>query len=254
MERVRFLLNVLLVATALVTACATPGSSDRAPLRVASDLDNPPFAGFDDEAGPHGREVEMVEELGRLTQRRIEWVRMPFDKLVLAVEAGEVDALCATFGVTPERAQRVAYTRPYFETSIAIVCRSGMNEPRTTAALAGKRVAAAAGTTSQRAVSRHLPDAIGVFENKDELQTDERLLSRAVDAAVMDRPAAEALVKASAGRLVRLDEVLDGESYALAIRLGRDELLDELNAALETMESSGKMRELDARFGLAPER
>lgn len=250
----RILLPALVLTLSWIASCASTNELtvelDGPPLRVASDLKNPPFADMTAGGEAVGRDVEMMEELGRALGRPIEWVRMPFRELMPSLEAGEVDVICATFGVTPERAQRVAYTRPYFGTAIAIVCRTGDGEPSSKGELDGRRVSAAITTTSERAVRQRLPRAVGVFENKDETPTDERLFSGEIDAAVMDGPAADTLVASSAGRLVRLEDTLGAELYALAVSLGRDELLAELNEAIEFMEESGRMLELDERFAL----
>jgi polar amino acid transport system substrate-binding protein len=188
----------------------------------------------------------MMKELGEALGRRIEWWRMPFEHLLPAVEAGDVDVVCATIGVTPERAERMAFTRPYYRTTIAVVVRAGPGEPTELADLAGRRVAAGTGTTSERAVRAHLPDAIGVFATERELPTSERLLAREIDAAAMDGPAAAALVAASEGRLARLAEPLDEELYALAVPLRRKSLLRALDRALERIDLDA----LDARHGL----
>ena len=58
-------------ATALLllgAACSTPGPAQeeaRPPLRVASDLDNWPFAAVDDAGRPIGRDVEMADGADR---------------------------------------------------------------------------------------------------------------------------------------------------------------------------------------------
>ena len=159
-------------------------------------------------------------------------------------------AVCPTMGITPERENRVAFTRPYYRTQIAIVVRAGAGEPAGFADLVGKRIAAGNGTTSERAVLRHLADSIAAFENKGELPTAERLTSGEVDAAVMDGPAADALVAASEGRLVRLPGHLETESYALALPKGRDVLLAELDVILERLDRTGRLRLLNERHGL----
>jgi ABC-type amino acid transport substrate-binding protein len=221
-------------------------------LRVGSDLDNRPFAWVDERGRPQGRDVEMMTAIAHLLHRRIEWERLPFDKLLPAVQAGEVDVVCATLGVTPERQDLVDFTRPYFETSIAVVVRRGEGEPDSLEALAGKRVSAGTGTTSERAVLRSLPAATGVFENKAGLPTAERLLSREVDAAVMDSPAADALVAASGGRLRRLPDALGEERYALALPRGRDALREQLDHALGVFERAGSQQRWNEKHGLAP--
>jgi polar amino acid transport system substrate-binding protein len=235
-----------LLASLLLASCASGPQA----LVVASDLDNPPFASVDESGVPVGRDVEMMQEIAAHLGRRLEWKRMPFDRLLAAVETREVDLVCATIGVTPERAERVAFTRPYYRTAIAVVVRVGRGEPTSLAELAGKRVAAGAGTTSQRAVQRRLGASIGVFENKGEVPAGERLITGEIDAAVMDGPAADALVGEGLGRLARLPEGLATESYALVLPKGEQLLLAELDVHLERLDRTGRLRRLNERFGL----
>jgi ABC-type amino acid transport substrate-binding protein len=245
-----------MTATLLVAACiqtkvetvrldTVPGQ----PLVVASDLDNKPFAWVDSQGQPQGRDVRMMEAIGARLDRPIEWRRMEFAKLLPAAQHGEVDVVCATLGVTPERAELVDFTRPYFVTELAVVTADGPNAPTSLAQLAGRRVAAGAGTTSERAVRQQLPAAHGIFENETGAAAPQRLKSGEVDAVVMDGPAADALVKANPG-LRRLPQSLGDERYALVLRRG-SELRTRLDDALAQMESDGAMRRLDAEFGLA---
>jgi polar amino acid transport system substrate-binding protein len=235
-----------LLASLLLTSCMSGPKA----LVVASDLDNAPFASVDDSGQPIGRDVEMMKEIATLLGRPLEWRRMPFDQLLDAAEAGHVDVVCATIGVTPERAKRVDFSRPYYRTEIAVVARVGPDQPTSLAELDGLRVSAGGGTTSQRAVQRHLPGVVGVFESKGELTTGQRLLAGEVDAAVMDGPAADALVETGLGRLVRLQESLEAENYALVVTRGRDHLLAELDVLLERLDRTGRLRRLNERHDL----
>ena len=243
---VRKLLAALLLIAS--TSCATPGTG-QGPLEVASDLDNAPFAFVDGEGTPKGRDVEMMEELASRLGRELVWVRMPFAELLPTVEEGRVDAVCATMGITPERAERVSFTRPYYRTMIAVVVRSRPGEPRQLAELRGRSVSGAAGTTSERAIRQHLPGALLAVTDKD-APTWQRLQSGEIDAAVCDGPAADAMVAASGGLLRRLEESLGGEDYALVVPRGETTLREALDSELAELEAEGWLAELDARFGL----
>ncbi len=221
-----------------------------APIVVASDLDNLPFAGVDERGNAIGRDVEMMQRLAQRFGRPLEWLRMPFEDLLPAVEAGEVDAVCATLGITPERQQLVEFTQPYYETAITVIVRTGSGEPRTLGALRNKRVSAGTGTTSERAVRRHLQGVHGIFENKQGLPTAQRLLENEIDAAVMDGPAADTIVSQSNGRLIRLSETLDQENYAIALPKTHAGLRERLNRALREMQTSGELAALNAKHGL----
>lgn len=236
-----------LLAVLLASSCSSP-SLETPKLVVVSDLANPPFALLDESGVPAGRDVEMMREVALRLGAELVWRRIDFDELLDAVEAGEADLACATLGITAERAQRVRFTRPYFETEIAVVVRAGegLEEPEQ---LEGSRVYAGAGTTSQRAVLDRLPEALGVWEAKD-ASSSELLLDGAVDAAVMDGPNADALVEGSEGRLERLPVDLDRERYALAVDPERRDLVRQLDTILEDLEREGFLLLLDVRAGL----
>ena len=239
-------------ALAACAAAPGPGADDLPPLVVASDLDNMPFAGLDTDGTPEGRDVAMMEALAERIGRSITWRQIPFETLLPSAQAGLVDVVCATVGITPERAALVDFGEPYFETVIDVVVRTGPGEPRRWADLDGRPVAAGVGTTSERAVRRVLPRALGRFENKAGLSAAERLLVGEVDGVAMDGPAAAALVAASAGSLTTLDTPLAAERYALVFPSDRDALRRALDGALADMRRMGELARLDSTWGTSP--
>jgi len=233
-----------------VSSCRSAAPVRPQPLVVASDLDNPPFAWVGEGGLAAGRDVEMMQWIAAQLRRELVWKRMPFEQLLDAAARGEVDVVCATLGVTPERAQRVLFSRAYFRTEIVALVRAGEEEPQRLADLHGARVAAGVGTTSADALRRSLPEATAALENKEQRSSEERLQQREVDAVLMDRPAAEALVRATSGQLRVLPEALAQEHYALVVAPTRAELLAEIDAALLVLERKGELAELDRRFEL----
>lgn len=240
-------LLVALLSAALLPACASTGGT--APLRVASDLSNKPFAYVDVRGEAAGRDVEMMKALAQRIGRPIEWVPMPFEELLPAVRDGRVDVVCATLGVTPERARDVDFTRPYFRTELLAVTRAGPAAPGSIADLSGRNVAAGEGTTSERAVTLRAPAAHLVTGSETGATARDRLMAGEVVAVVMDGPAAEALIASSGGALARLPESFGPENYALVLPRGSP-LRDSLDRALESMERDGTMAHLDEAHAL----
>jgi glutamine transport system substrate-binding protein len=239
-----------LLLTALTLAGCRAAQPADVPLWVASDLDNPPFAEVGADGEPRGRDVEMIVELARRLGRPVQWRRLPFEALLPAVERGEVDLVCATLGITPERQGRVRFTKPYFETDLRVVVRAGPGEPRSLAELAGRRVGAGSGTTSERALLRALPESIALVGGSKDKTIAERLASGELDGYVLDGPNAAALVSASTGRLESLEPALESERYALALPLSASRLTAELDQHLADMRREGFLLLLDARYGL----
>jgi len=246
----RRLLRVAAAALLLLSGCAA-APREPAPLLVASDLDNRPFAWLDASGRAQGRDVEMMQALAGRLGRPLVWVQMPFDELLAAAQRGGVDAVCATLGITAERERLVDFSRPYFRTELACVTLARPGAPQGVADLAGRRVGAGLGTTSERALALRAPAARAVLENKAGLPALQRLRSGDVDALVMDGPAADALVASAPGELRRLPEDLGAELYALALPQG-SALLADLNRALLELEQDGTLARLDAAHGLRP--
>ena len=137
-----------------------------------------------------------------------------------------------------------------YRTEIVALVRAGDDEPQQLADLRSARVAAGVGTTSADALQRSLPEATAALENKAQRTSQERLLEREVDAVLMDRPAAEALVRTTGGQLRVLPEALAQEHYALVVAPQQAELLAQIDAALLVLERKGELGELDRRFEL----
>ena len=156
---------------------------------------------------------------------------------------GEIDIACATMGITEERAQRIAFSDPYFETSIAVVVRDRPGDPKTIADLATARLSASKGTTSEFAVRARLPHATIAAEEKDGAPVVARLLNGTLTGAVMDGPNADALAAETPGLRV-LAEPLAAERYAMVLAKGEKRLLRKVNAAIEALARKGALPRL----------
>lgn len=226
-------------------ACAPPA------IRVGSDLDHAPFIDTDENGGPIGRDVELMEMMADRMGRELEWVTLPFAELLPALERGDVDVVNATIGITNLRAARFDFGQPNYVTDIRVLVRSGPGEPTSIADLAGRRVAASVGTTSEAALLEVAGTAIVVLRVESDLRPAERLRAGEVDGAVMDGPDAAAYAASSDGALRVLAEPLARERYALVFRKGDDTLRPAFDGALLRMHAGGLVDRLDARYELA---
>lgn len=228
-------------------ACASPAPAAPETWVVASDFASPPFLYRDGDGEVRGRDREMLELLARDLGVRLEYRTVPFEELLDALEDGRGDLVCATLGITPERAQRVRFSRPYHETGLGVVARRGAGAPRSVEDLAaGAKVAAAPGTTSERAVRRLLPACTLVPGGEADFAA--WLAQGRVEACVLDSAPADRL--ASSPGLVRWEEDLEVERYALALPLERGDRVARLDAVLARLEREGVLATLDALYGL----
>lgn len=218
-------------------------------MRAATDAVFPPFHFVDEDGSLAGFDVELVRLAAARAQLDLEVSRSPsYAALFEDLEAGRIDVVAATTGITAERQERFAFTRPYFVTCLAAVVRSGVDEPRTPGELSGRAIAASRGTTSALA-ARRLTDAV-VLETDRWSDSLAALRAGRVDAVVIDEFEAVPFSR-EAPDLEVLSEPVALEAYGLVLRRSDHELRRKLNEAIESLERDGTLGRLAERHGLA---
>jgi len=252
--RVKYLLAGLAAASALLAACGShPASSlervrRAGVLRWGGDLQGGEPYVYEDPAQPGrliGFEVELAAALGRALRVRAEFVQNDWSTLVPSLERGTFDVALNGLEVTPARAARVAFTRPYYLFAERLVARAGDARVRDLASLRGLRV----GTLASSQAWELLLSAGAVpipYEGVDEPFID--LASGRTDAVLLD----DIIVGRYAPRHPGLRVVGDLEEgrYAAAVRRDDHELLAALDAALGTLIATGELRRILASSGV----
>jgi polar amino acid transport system substrate-binding protein len=256
---VRALLLGLLLAVLGGVPGLAPGSTTAAaqqgePLRVGTYLDNVPW-GFRDEKGEVvGFEVDLVQQIGRILGRPIEFQGMGFRDLFTALAANRIDLAVSSVSITPERLAYIDFTQSYYETAqgVLVMKKSGM---RDVADLAGKTVSVTSGTTSERwVVANAQRFGFGRTSFSQGSSDGVRLLDAgAVDAYVGDLPTLlyQLLKRPDLAVIARLP---GQERYGIA--LAKDSpLTAKVDAAITRMKQDGTMARIHKRwFGMAPDK
>jgi arginine/lysine/histidine/glutamine transport system substrate-binding/permease protein len=106
------------------------------PWQVGVDPTYPPFEMQAADTGElTGLDVELMREIGRRSGHPIQFVTLPFSGLIPALQSRNLDAAASAMTITAERAQTVAFSRPYFAAGLASgaarwPCRSAPPAPR----------------------------------------------------------------------------------------------------------------------------
>jgi arginine/lysine/histidine/glutamine transport system substrate-binding/permease protein len=134
-------------------------AASKQPWRVGTDPTFPPFEYRDAQSNQiSGFDIELMQAIGEQAGHPIEWVPLPFDGLIPALQARSVDAAISAMTITAQRARAIDFSRPYFKAGQAIVVRDGEPNFQSLAALKGRRIAVQIGTTGALAASK-VPDA-----------------------------------------------------------------------------------------------
>jgi glutamate transport system substrate-binding protein len=83
------------------------------------------------------------------------------------IQNSTVDAVFATYTITPARAQKVAFAGPYYESGDAIMVKSDNTTINSVADLAGKTVATEANSTAALALAKFAPTAKPLLFQED---------------------------------------------------------------------------------------
>lgn len=211
-------------------------------MRFVTTGDFAPFSAFDATGKPRGIHVDLARELcaemgvrGACTLQVL-----PFDEIGAMVASGQADAALA--GITPTAANRetLAFSLPYARLPARFI----------TAANGKAEVAVVAGSVHE-AMARNMFPERTFLPVETVAKLHEALTTGAAGAAFGDGLSlgAWAASPASAGccTLAPGAYVLPGlhdDALRVAVQNGRGELLAALNAALKTMQVSGRMNEI----------
>ncbi len=215
-------------------------------LRWGGDVQGGEPYAYEDPARPGhlvGFEAELAEALAGALGVRATFVQNDWSTLVPSLERGTFDVALNGLEVTPARAARVAFTRPYYLFRERLVARADDARAHDLASLRGLRVGTLASSEAWDLLLA--AGAVAVpYEGVDEPFTD---LSRArTDAVLMDDIIVDRYAPRHAGLRV-VGDVADGR-YAAAVRADERALATALDAALADLIANGGLRTILARY------
>jgi len=234
--KLKRLLTAASLGVAMLAACLPAAAAqDANVLNVATDATFAPME-FVDHGQRTGFDVDLMNALAGAMGKRIQWTDIDFKGLIPGLVAHRFDAAISAIYITPERAQVVDFTQPYFAGGLSALVKAD-SPIKTLADLDGKKVTVQVGTKSVNFLREHYPRVHRVEVEKNQEMFDLVAIGRA-DAAVTGKPAAYQFARTRAGFRV-LDKELTTEAYGVAVRKDEPQLRDQLNAALAKIKANG---------------
>ena len=231
----RFLLPVFLTLYTLSAAAAE--------LRVGVSADYPPLA-YQQDGRVVGIEADNAKAVGALLGQEMTLIDMPFEKLIPALQAGEIDVIMSGMSVTAERSEKVLFTDSYMKVGqMAIMSTDKVAHFSQPWALhsEGVRIGVEAGTTGAAYVESELKGAQVSFF-KDSAAAFAGLRNDQIDLYIHDAPTSWQLATTTDnGDLISLYKPLTDEKLAWAVRKDDERLAARLNDALQTLKRNGTL-------------
>jgi polar amino acid transport system substrate-binding protein len=252
-----FALRILCAALVCITlAWASPAQADtltgireRGELSWGTDLEGgAPYVMPDahDPTQTTGFETEIGMALARELGVKGRVVHNAWDGLIPALERNNFDIVLNGLEVTPDRKQRIMFSRPYYVYSQQIVVRAGTSGLGDLRSLVGKRVGTLSGTVAERLLKSQGGIEIKLYPSSVQ-PIDDLLLGR-IDAVVQDLPIA--IYYGRRKGLAFAGRPFGQGVYAIGLRKGDGLLKIAIDQALGKMLAKGELRQILDKYGL----
>ena len=229
----------LIVAASCALAMMT-GTAQAQDLRIAFDVPYEPFEYRDDNGELTGFEVELATAMCEELQANCEFVIQAWDGMIPGLLARKFDLIMSSMSITPERAERVLFSEPYYNTPGGWFGPNDFSTDVTDMdAMKGKTVGVQRGTTMDTYVTENMG---GIVEIKRYTTADDMVLDlegQRLDVVFVDYPVGEQTVLSKDGFKEGGEPVKLGEGVGVAMRKRDADLADEVNAALRTLKEDG---------------
>ena len=158
-------------------------------LRVGGTRTSFLFSQLDEtDDGLRGFDAGLYQLLARYIlgdETKFELTQVTSDTRESVLTGDQVDAVFATYSITPSRQEVISFAGPYYTSQQAILVKAGNEEITGIEDLAGKTVATQSGSTGPDILAEYAPEAI-VEEYQDDITARTALEQGRVDAYVTD--------------------------------------------------------------------
>ena len=194
-----------------------------------------------------GYDIDICRKVADALGVRLEIKPMAVEARIPELTQGRVDILAANLGYTKERAQQIDYSYSYFVSLQKIVVTKELGVT-SFAQLAGKKVTAIKGSTSEQGVRRLIPNAQTVTF-QDQSAAFLALTQDKVDAFCASELNLVKLVQQSkAVPLVIINQTLFVEPWGLGLRRNEPAFKEAVNKALSDLDRSGEADRIFTRW------
>jgi polar amino acid transport system substrate-binding protein len=233
--------RTLLISCLALLGLGAATSHAQEVLRVGTDATFPPME-FVENDKRTGFDIDLMDAVGKVINRRIEWVDIDFKGLIPGLVSKRFDVAVSAIYITDERKKVVDFTDSYYAGGLVAMVKAGNTSIKTLNDLNGKKVSVQVGTKSVGYLGANFPKVQLVEVEKNQEMFNLVDIGRA-DAAVTGKPAAFQYVRTRGGLQV-LEQQLTTEEYGMALRKDTPELTKSINAALAKLKADGSYAQI----------
>lgn len=230
----------ILVAASCALAMLAGSAQAADSIRIAFDVPYEPFEYKDDNGELTGFEVELAKAMCEEMNAECELITQAWDGMIPGLLARKFDAIMSSMSITPERAERVLFSKPYYITPGGWFAAEGFNTDVTDMdAMKGKSVGVQRGTTMDTFVTENMNSVVSIkrYNTAEDMVLD--LEGQRLDAVFVDYPVGEQTIKNKQGFIEVGEPVKLGEGVGVAMRKRDKDLAGRVDKALDTLKEDG---------------
>ncbi|MBC7149207.1 MAG: transporter substrate-binding domain-containing protein [Rhizobium sp.] len=244
--------TILALAFTALTALSAQAADK---LVIGTEGAYPPFNFVSADGKVGGFDVEIGMALCAEMKVECEVVTQDWDGIIPALQAKKFDFMIASMFITPERAEKVAFTKSYYKAPMTHIAQKGANiTDFSNEGLKGKVIGAQSGTTQAEYATATYPDLdIKLYPTQDEVNMD--MINGRLDVQIGDMlPMMDWLSKGDGSKCCELvgapiaDPKFIGQGAGIAVRKEDTDLLAKLNAAIDAIRANGKYAEINKKY------
>ena len=120
MKKILLLVLVSVLSSAMLFGCKKSETAAADTLIVGTNAEFPPFE-YIEQGQIVGFDVDLMNEISKLTGKKVEFKNMAFDSLLIAMQTGKINCIISGMTATDERRQHVNFSTPYFVSKQAVI-------------------------------------------------------------------------------------------------------------------------------------
>ena len=223
-------------------------------MKVGTSANYPPFESVDENGNKVGFDIDLMTEIAKRLNVKVEWVDMPFDSLIAAVQEGKLDASISAFNYSLEREEMIDYSDSYYTSEDAFTVMEGFTgtiaNPQEVAAY---KVGVQTGTTQDGWLTEVLvaDGALAVedlfrYDRVDQAMLD--LKKGRIDVVMSDYIPAQALAKQLGGLEIMYHGVLSSGPVNIVLPNEDTELQQAINEIIQQLHEEGFIDRLAQKY------
>jgi len=213
----------------------------------------PPYAYVDKSGKTVGFDVEAIEWIGKKMGFQVKHQPVEWSAIIPALETKKIDIICSGMSATAERAQRVAFSDPYYKVTQVMVVKKDNNATLQQMLTSGKKIGVQRGTVTAKYLEELVKKpgmkfTLVQYDSTDLAMQD--LPVGRIDASGMDNTIAKDVLKKDQDAKVLGTFDAPSEDYAYAMRKDDTELQKKVNEGLKLLMADPYWQQLKKKYDI----